>query len=136
LVSENIALGCSIFAARQLREQKQFIISAFAQFEHGPPFRPAPSQILMRGCPAGVIACVPLLDSWNIPSRLTGPIAQSGCYQGDICELLELWRQQLNSNEQNDVQILGYGTADFIARVTAWSRSCRIGLKAALIPAD
>ena len=34
------------------------------------PFRARPSTILVPGMPEGVIACMPLLDEWGVPSRL------------------------------------------------------------------
>jgi len=35
------------------------------------PFQSRPSTILVPGIPPGVIAAMPLLDAWSIPSRLT-----------------------------------------------------------------
>ncbi|NIR39576.1 MAG: dihydroorotate dehydrogenase electron transfer subunit, partial [Actinobacteria bacterium] len=34
------------------------------------PFDTRPSQTLVSGMPAGVIACMPLMEDWGIASRL------------------------------------------------------------------
>jgi hypothetical protein len=132
LVSDNIALACSIFAASRLRTQYE--ITVFAHFDSSAPFKPAPSQIFMPSCPPEVIAAVPLLDSWNIPSRLTSLREQNGFYHGDICQLLELWWQRLA--ERAGMQILGYGSHGFLGRLEDWCRLRQIPLGTAAIPAE
>lgn len=134
LVSAGSALACSIFAASRLRTQSRFNITVFAEFDTAPPFKPAPSQILMPGCPPEAIAAVPLLDAWNIPSRLASRAGQNGFYQGDIRGLLEYWWQGLRDNERAKLQILGFGEDRFLNGLREWCKARRIPLRTALIP--
>ncbi|HEX5057482.1 MAG TPA: hypothetical protein VFX02_13425 [Gammaproteobacteria bacterium] len=134
LVSSDNALACSIFAAERLRTDSRYRLAAFAQFDAAVPFRPAPSQILMPAAPPGAIAAVPLLDSWNIPSRLATPAGLNGFYQGDIRGLLECWWEGLDANLWPQVQMLGFGADSFLRNLGNWCESLRIPLRTAEIP--
>lgn len=133
LVSADIALACSIFAAALLKTQPRYTITAFAQFDDAVPFKPVPSQILMPACPPDVIAAVPLLDAWSIPSRLVSAMEKSGFFHGDFSDFLELWWQRLS--RRDEIQILGYGPRDFLKRLEEWCIPRRITLRTAEIPA-
>jgi hypothetical protein len=134
LVSAESALACAVFAASRLRLQAHSALTVFAQFKHPTPFKALPSQILMPACPSGVIAAVPLLDSWNIPSRLAGSPEQSGFYHGDATGLLAAWWQHLDKGEHTQVQILGFGDESFLRDLGNWCNSQRIPLRTAIIP--
>ncbi len=54
------------------------------------PFRARPSTILVPGIPDGVIACMPLLDGWGVPSRLASRSGFPGCHDGFVTELADL----------------------------------------------
>jgi hypothetical protein len=133
LVSADVALACAIFAASRLR--KQYDLSVFARFDDVPPFQPVPSQILMPAAPPEAIAAVPLLDSWDIPSRLSSAAEQSGFYHGDIRGMLEHWWQRLNGNERAKLQVLGFGDEPFLRIMEKWCRAHAIPLRTAEIPA-
>jgi hypothetical protein len=134
LVSVESALACSVFAASRLRLQPHYALTVFAQFDHPTPFKAVPSQILMPACPSGVIAAVPLLDSWNIPSRLAGSPEQSGFYHGDVDGLLASWWQRLDKEEHLRVQMLGFGVKPFLRRLGSWCETRQIPLQTAEIP--
>ena len=53
------------------------------------PFRARPSTLLVPGMPAGVIACMPLLEDWGVPSRLASLAGFPGCYEGYVTALAE-----------------------------------------------
>lgn len=55
------------------------------------PFRPRPSHIMVDGMPAGVIAAMPLLEDWGVPSRLASRTARPGCFEGSVSMLAEHW---------------------------------------------
>jgi dihydroorotate dehydrogenase electron transfer subunit len=134
LVSAESALACSIFAASRLRLQPQYALTVFAQFDHPAPFKAVPSQILMPACPSGVIAAVPLLDSWNIPSRLAGSKEQSGFYHGNAVGLLELWWQRLDAEKHLQLQVLGFGEQGFLRSLAECCQALNIPLQTAEIP--
>jgi hypothetical protein len=119
LVAENAAIAAGIYAAGTLRKQRGLSLMVFAQFDAAPPFLPVPSQILLRHCPVDAIAAIPLLDDWNIASRLISRRQQPGFYQGDICELLTAC-QLTDENNEGRLQILGCGSDNFVERLLNW----------------
>lgn len=133
LVSADVALACSIFAASRLR--KQYALTVFAHFEDAPPFQAVPSQILMPAAPPEAIAAVPLLDSWDIASRLSSAPERHGFYHGDIRGLLEHWWRLLDENERAELQVLGFGDEPFLRNIEEWCQARAIPLRTAEIPA-
>jgi hypothetical protein len=132
VVSGDNALACSILASARLRAQHD--LTVFAYFDRAVPFKPAPSQILMPACPPEAIAAIPLLDAWNIPSRLASPLEQSGFYHGDICGLLDYWWQRLSEKDHSQVQMLAFGQHDFLRGLKEWCAARGISLRTAEIP--
>ncbi len=45
------------------------------------PFQRQPSRIIVPGLPAWVIAAIPLLEDWGVPSRLAASLP--GCFEGE-----------------------------------------------------
>ncbi len=134
LLSTESALACSIFAASRLRLQPQYTLTVFAQFDYPTPFKAVPSQILMPACPRDVIAAVPLLDAWNIASRLAGSPEQGGFYHGGVTGLLESWWRHLDKEEHLRMQILGFGDKPFLQNLGSWCETRHIPLKTSAIP--
>ena len=73
------------------------------------PFQPRPSQILMPGIPEGVIASMPLLEDWGIPSRLASLQGYAGCYEGFITDLARCWLDNLTPAEHMEVEVFACG---------------------------
>jgi dihydroorotate dehydrogenase electron transfer subunit len=73
------------------------------------PFRTRPSTILVPGMPAGVIACMPLLDDWGIPSRLTTRSGYAGCFDGYVTQLADAWLGSLGAATRAEVEIFACG---------------------------
>lgn len=57
------------------------------------PFRPQPSRYLTPMLPAHVTAALPLLDDWQIVSRINHPDGLPGCFDGDPAELVTAWQR-------------------------------------------
>ena len=61
------------------------------------PFAPRPSRILVDGLPAGVIACLPLLEDWGIASRLASLQGYEGCHDGLVTDLARRWLENMDA---------------------------------------
>lgn len=85
-------LAAAVFLADVLRKQgaarRCLILLELANLA---PFRPRPSHIMVEGMPAGVIAAMPLLEDWGVPSRLASRTSRPGCFEGSVGELAEHW---------------------------------------------
>jgi len=81
------------------------------------PFPSRPSRILLPDIPAGVIAAMPLLDDWAIPSRLASGAGFAGCFDGFVTELAALWLATLSAPERSEVEIFACGPTPMLAAV-------------------
>ena len=57
------------------------------------PFRPQPSRYLTPMLPAHVTAALPLLDDWQIVSRIAHPDGLPGCSDADPTALVRAWQR-------------------------------------------
>ena len=57
----------------------------------------------------GVIAAMPLLEDWGVPSRLASLQGYAGCYDGYITELARSWLDSLNDRQRSEVEIFACG---------------------------
>jgi dihydroorotate dehydrogenase electron transfer subunit len=73
------------------------------------PFSARPSRILVPGMQGGVIAAMPLLDDWGIPSRLASLQGYPGCHQGHITDLARGWLETLTDRERAEVSVYACG---------------------------
>ena len=93
LLADESGVSSIVSLARTLRGW-QPRVKPFALFEFTPllPFRPQPSRIMIPGLPVGIIAALPLLEDWGIPSRIACPAGnQPGCFEGAATELARGW---------------------------------------------
>lgn len=73
------------------------------------PFTTRPSNILLPGMPDGVIGCMPLMEDWDIPSRLASQQGYPGCYDGYVTELAHHWLKSLGKLTLDEVEIFACG---------------------------
>ncbi len=77
------------------------------------PFKPQPSRIMIPGLPGWVIAAMPLLEDWSVPSRLASSRELPGCFNGGLAELARGWLDV--SQGVADVTVYACGPADVLA---------------------
>ncbi len=93
LLADENGLFPIVALARTLRG-RQPRVKPLALFQLTPPlpFRPQPSRIMIPGLPVGVIAALPLLEDWGVPSRIACPDGgQPGCFEGTATSLARGW---------------------------------------------
>ena len=73
------------------------------------PFSARPSQFVVPGMPDGVIAAMPLLDDWGIPSRLASLQGYAGCHHGYVTDLGRHWLDALSDEERSEVTVYACG---------------------------
>lgn len=97
------------------------------------PFRARPSTILVPGMPEGVIACMPLLDEWGIPSRLTSLAGYAGCHEGYVTELAATWLASLDHAALGEVEMFACGPTPMLKAAAAVARRfaipCQVSLE-------
>lgn len=97
------------------------------------PFSPRPSQILVPGLPDGVIAAMPLLDDWNIASRLASLQDFPGCHRGYITDLARAWLNSLSAQARDEVMLFACGPSAMLSACAelAWEFNlpCQVSLE-------
>lgn len=79
------------------------------------PFEARPSTILVPGVPDGVIAAMPLLEQFGVPSRLASRSGFPGCFDGFVTELGEAWLSSLDRSALEQIEIFACGPTPMLA---------------------
>jgi dihydroorotate dehydrogenase electron transfer subunit len=135
LVGGGVGIPPMVFLAERLREdaagkwQPLVLMGSEVPF----PFRARPSTILVPGMPEGVIACMPLLDEWGIPSRLTSLAGYAGCHEGYVTDLAATWLALLDRAALAEVEMFACGPTPMLKAAAAVARrfaiACQVSLE-------
>lgn len=134
LIGGGVGIPPMVFLAESLRSdaraawQPLVLIGSEVPF----PFRTRPSTIIVPGMPAGSIACMPLLEEWNIASRLASRREFPGCYSGFVTELAAAWLETLKPAELGDIEIFSCGPTAMLKVVAALARRHQLPCQVAL----
>ena len=97
------------------------------------PFTSRPSSIMVPGMPDGVIAAMPLLDDWGVPSRLASLQGYAGCFEGYVTDLARHWLDALSEAQRNEVIIYSCGPHPMLAAVAKLAKDyglpCQVSLE-------
>lgn len=133
LIGGGVGMPPMVFLAERLRGMggcKPFVILGS---EVPFPFLAQPSQFLVPGLPPGVIAAMPLLDDWGIPSRLASLQGYPGCFQGYVTDLARAWLQGLDVRALAEVEVFACGPHPMLAAVATLARDfdlpCQVSLE-------
>ena len=118
LIGGGVGIPPMIFLAEHLRKHRVNTI-VFMGSEIAFPFKPQPSQILVPGLPDTVIASMPLLDDWGIPSRLATTQGFAGCFDGYVTTLADHWLQSRTDIPRTDIEIFACGPTPMLKAVVA-----------------
>jgi dihydroorotate dehydrogenase electron transfer subunit len=135
LIGGGVGIPPMVFLAETLREHAREGFQPFAILgsELPFPFRARPSTIVVPGMPDGVIASMPLLEEWGVPSRLTTKSGFPGCFDGYVTDLARLWLQQLDAATRAQVEIFSCGPTPMLRAVATLARefavACQVSLE-------
>lgn len=135
LLGGGVGIPPMVFLAETLRDRAAEGFKPFAVLgsELPFPFRARPSTIVVPGMPDGVIAAMPLLDSWGVPSRLTSKAGFPGCHDGFVTDLARLWLGQLGDTARGEVELFACGPTPMLKAVAALAREfslpCQVSLE-------
>jgi dihydroorotate dehydrogenase electron transfer subunit len=133
LIGGGVGMPPMIFIAEALKDDRNYLPFAILGSEVPFPFKPVPSQILMPGLPEGVIAAMPLLDDWGIPSRLASLQGFPGCHEGYVTDLARHWLEGMDEDGRREVEIFSCGPhpmLEAVARLAAeYDLPCQVSLE-------
>ena len=97
------------------------------------PFPARPSRILVPGLPDAVIAGMPLLEDWEVPSRLASRSDFPGCHAGFVTDLARHWLRSLDAAALAEVEIFACGPTPMLAATAELAREfslpCQVSLE-------
>jgi dihydroorotate dehydrogenase electron transfer subunit len=96
------------------------------------PFRARPSTMLIPGMPEAVIACMPLLEAWGVPSRLATLSGFAGCFDGYVTELARAWLSALPATALAETEIFACGPTPMLAASARLAREMHLPCQVAL----
>jgi len=133
LLGGGVGIPPMVFLADTLRSNPHWRPLVLMGSEVPFPFSARPSSILVPGIPEGVIAAMPLLDDWGVPSRLTSLQGYPGCYEGYITDLARSWLDSLSEAQRGEVSVYACGPHPMLAACAALSREyglpCQVSLE-------
>jgi dihydroorotate dehydrogenase electron transfer subunit len=97
------------------------------------PFQARPSQFMVAGMPAEVIAAMPLMEDWGLASRLASLRGFAGCYEGHAPDLARRWLEALDREQRVEVEVYACGPTAMLQAVAGLARDyslpCQISLE-------
>jgi dihydroorotate dehydrogenase electron transfer subunit len=134
LIGGGVGIPPMIFLAEQYKQRKDSFHPFVIMGSEIPfPFKTQPSQIMIDGMPEGVIASMPLLDDWGIPSRLTSMQGYPGCHQGYVTDLARAWLETLDKTALREVEIYTCGPHPMLEAVAKLAQEfdvpCQVSLE-------
>lgn len=134
LIGGGVGIPPMVFLSDRLREDERATWKPLVLMgsEIPFPFRTRPSQILVPGIPAGAIACMPMLDEWDIPSRLASKSDFPGCFDGFVTQLGDAWLSSLGPAELAEVEIFSCGPTPMLKASAALARKYNVACQVSL----
>lgn len=135
LIGGGVGIPPMIFLAERLQAQRhkpwQPLVLMGSEIPF--PFRARPSTLVVPGMPAGTIACMPLLEEWNVPSRLASRAGFPGCFDGYVTELAGEWLSSLAPSALAEVELFACGPTPMLAAAAQIARRygvpCQVSLE-------
>jgi len=96
------------------------------------PFEVATSKIPVIGIDKSIDGAHPLLESWNIPSRLTSWQGYPQSHKGFVTDLADQYLSQLSHEELNDIEIFSCGPTPMLKAVAALAQKYNVACQVSL----
>jgi len=133
LIGGGVGMPPMIFVAEECHKQKDYEPLVILGSEVPFPFTIKPSEIMVPGMPGGVIASMPLLDEWNIASRLASLQGYAGTFEGYVTDLARHWLNALTEEQRAEVEIYSCGPHPMLEAVAKLAKEfnlpCQVSLE-------
>jgi len=118
LIGGGVGIPPMIFLAEYIKQSEQACQPFVIMGSEVPfPFKPVPSQFVIPGLPKDVIAAMPLIEDWTIPSRLASQQGYPGCHNGYVTGLARGWLESLDSSARDEVVVFACGPTPMLEAV-------------------
>jgi dihydroorotate dehydrogenase electron transfer subunit len=133
-IGGGVGIPPMVFLAEQLRSRTEAAWKPLVLMgsEIPFPFRTRPSTIMIPGMPDAVIAGMPLLEQWGVPSRLATLSGFPGCFDGYVSELARAWLRALSPAALVETEIFACGPTPMLAATARLAREFSVPCQVAL----
>lgn len=134
LIGGGVGIPPMVFLAEQLKNddadwQPLAIMGSEIPF----PFDPEDSAIVTDWVPADINKTMPLLESWQVTSRLASLSDFDGCYRGYVTDLAREWLTTRSKGELAKTEIFSCGPTVMLQAVASLAREfnvpCQVSLE-------
>lgn len=134
LIGGGVGMPPMVFVADTIRQQHPdfspfMILGSEVPF----PFTSHPSEFMIPGMPAGVVATMPLMEDWDIPCRLASTQGYAGCFEGYVTDLARLWLDALTEEQRQEVEVFACGPHPMLESVAQlaneYALPCQVSLE-------
>jgi len=132
LLGGGVGIPPMVFLADHLRNDRHWKPLVLMGSEVPFPFTARPSRFMVPGSPDGVIAAMPLLEDWGIPSRLASLQGYPGCHEGYITDLARSWLEALDKTACAETGIFACGPRPMLAATARLARDYSLPCQVAL----
>jgi len=134
LIGGGVGIPPMVFLADELREVKGAYNPFVIMGSEVPfPFDRQPSKFIVPGVPAGVTAAMPLMEDWDIASRLASLQGYPGCFEGYVTDLARAWLNALTEEQRKEVTVFACGPHPMLEAVARMARDyhlpCQVSLE-------
>ncbi|MDX1824797.1 MAG: dihydroorotate dehydrogenase electron transfer subunit [Thiohalomonadales bacterium] len=134
LIGGGVGMPPMVFVADTIRQQQTDFFPFMILGSEVPfPFTTQPSEFLIPGMPAGVVATMPLMEDWHIPCRLASTQGYAGCFEGYVTDLARIWLDSLTEDQRQQVEVFACGPhpmLEAVARLAQdYSLPCQVSLE-------
>lgn len=133
LIGGGVGIPPMVFLADILRRDTRYRPFVIMGSEVPFPFQARPSKFLIPGMPEGTIAAMPLMEDWDIPSRLASLQGYPGVHEGYVTDVARAWLQALDETERREVEVFSCGPHPMLEAVANLAREfdlpCQVSLE-------
>ncbi len=133
LVGGGVGIPPMVFLAEVLKDDQHWKPLAILGSEIPFPFEQGESKLSTPWLIDSVNQTMPLLEKWNIPTRLASLQSYAGCFDGYVTELARIWLSSLAQDDLRQVEIFSCGPTPMLKAVaklaSEFGLPCQVSLE-------
>ncbi len=133
LIGGGVGIPPMVFIADVLRKDDRFKPLAILGSEIPFPFELQASSLPLSWAGTEVSSAMPLLEDWNVPSRLTSLAGFDGCFEGYVTDLAQNYLESLSPDELARVEVFACGPTPMLRAVASQAADfgvpCQVSLE-------
>ena len=134
LIGGGVGIPPMVFLAETLHKDKhdwQALVIMGSEIPF--PFASIESKIPTPWLADDINRTMPLLENWNVPTRLASLQGYEGCFDGYVTDLARTWLDKMDSKEHQHIEIFSCGPTSMLKAVSQMAHryglACQVSLE-------